>query len=127
MKSGTLLLRQVNSAFLQNGRPTSQVFRPTPKDKEKLSVYDGDMIDATAAYTHFTQKLGFQSSGVLSVTVGECDAFNLSAYPDPEPFPEHAVIDFSNHAKREVERIAKELRGLADQRGWLYRKEFSGQ
>jgi hypothetical protein len=44
MTEATLLLRQVHPSFIQHGRVTSQVFRPTLKDKRLLSVYDGDLI-----------------------------------------------------------------------------------
>jgi len=44
MNSDTLLLRQINPFWFQNGRETSQAFRPTPKDEKLLSVYGGDLI-----------------------------------------------------------------------------------
>jgi hypothetical protein len=34
----TLLHRQINPSWVQQGRVTSQAFRPTPKDESKLSV-----------------------------------------------------------------------------------------
>ena len=40
--SETLFLRQIHPTFVQNGRPTSQAFRPTPKDENQLSVYNGE-------------------------------------------------------------------------------------
>jgi len=39
MTENTLLLRQVHPSFVQDGKITSQVFRPTPKDENKLSMY----------------------------------------------------------------------------------------
>ena len=44
MTGTTLLLRQIHPSFVQDGRVTSQAFRPTPKDESLLSVYDGDQI-----------------------------------------------------------------------------------
>jgi hypothetical protein len=44
VNDSTLLLRQIHPGFFQYGRPSSQAFRPTPKDEKMLSVYDGDMI-----------------------------------------------------------------------------------
>jgi hypothetical protein len=123
MKDETELLRQVNPNFIQDGRVSSQVFRPTPKDQSCLSVYDGDLIEPSAAYAHFTSNLGFQSAGVQAVTVAECAGLDLPARPDPEPFPEHAVIDFSAFQKRQVETKGKQLRNLAETRGWRYRAE----
>lgn len=121
MTPTSLLLRQVHPDFLQLGRPTSQVFRPTPKDEEKLSVYDGDMITAEASLEHYTKALGFESEGVLAVTVTECDGEELPVTSDPEPFPEHCVIDFSGLAKKVIERKAKALSKLANARDWQYR------
>lgn len=120
MNSSTFLLRQINPAFVQLGRVTSQAFRPTPKDQHSLSAYHGDMIDAAAAWNHFTESLGLCSVGVQAITVSECVAVELSARRAPEEFPEHAVIDFSGHSKSLVERKAKQLTACASVRGWLY-------
>ena len=53
MNSQTLLLRQIHPSFIQQGRVTSQAFRPTPKDEMKLSVYDGDQMTPEEAFEHF--------------------------------------------------------------------------
>ena len=123
MNEYTLLLRQVNPAWVQAGRITSQTFRPTPKDESMLSVYDGDRIAPGKAWEHFTGVLGRRSVGVLAVSVPECSAQDLAVRPDPEHFPEHALIDFSRLDKSEVERKAKHLRAHAEVRGWLHRAE----
>jgi hypothetical protein len=116
----TLLLRQVHPTWIQSGRVTSQVFKPTPKDQQCLSVYNGDQITPADSWRHFTENLGCQSVGVLSVSVAECRQLNLNARPDPGPFPEHAVIDFGQHRGAQLEAKAKQLRALAVQRGWQY-------
>jgi hypothetical protein len=120
MESATLLLRQINPSFLVAGRVTSQAFHPTPKDKDLLSAYDGDLIGAEAAWNHFTQDQGLKSSGVLAVTLGECQAEGVSARPDPQLFPEHAVIDFTDKDKKAKKQIAGLLRDKAVARDWLY-------
>lgn len=120
MNSNTLLLRQVHPNFFQNGRVTSQAFRPTPKDEQKLSMYNGDQIDPQPAHRHYTETLDCASIGVLGVTVAECDELNLPAIEDPEPFPEHVVLDYSAFPKNAIEKIAKLLRVKAETRGWLY-------
>lgn len=122
MKQETLLLRQIHPSFVQQGRVTSQAFRPTPKDEHRLSVYDGDMIEPPPAYEHYTGTLGHASVGVMAVSVAECAGLNLPAVSDPEPFPEHAVIDFTGFEKRLVEKKAKLLKARAEQRDWLYRE-----
>lgn len=119
MGPDTILLRQVHPAFLQAGRPTSQVFRPTPKDHHRLSVDDGDRITAEAAWQRFTTG-GSSSVGVLGVSCGECAALNLAVDADGEPYPEHVSIVFEGLSQREREARAKELRNRAVARGWLY-------
>ncbi len=121
MKDSTLLLRQIHPAFLQYGRVSSQAFRPTPKDEQRLSVYDGDQIAPQPAYLHYTETLRLQSTGVMALTVAECQSRSLTVVSDPAPYPEHAVIDFSACSKSATERMAKEFRLLAEARGWLYR------
>lgn len=69
MKSGTLLFRQVNPSWMKLGRVTSQAFKPTPKDRGRLSAYDGDRMTAEKAWRHYTMELGYRSVGVLAVTV----------------------------------------------------------
>lgn len=120
MTASTLLLRQINPAFVQCGRVTSQAFRPTPKDRDLLSAYHGDMINPEAAWRHFTEFLSLSSAGVQAITLSECVDVDLTARHAPEKFPEHAVIDFSDHSKSQVERKAKKLTALASNRGWLY-------
>ncbi len=119
MNSQTLLLRQIHPSFVQQGRVTSQAFRPTPKDEMKLSVYDGDQISPEEAFDHFTSVLHQQSVGELAVTVAECASLDLKAEADPEPFPEHAIIDFTGLGRRDVESKGKKLKSIADARGWL--------
>ncbi|MBL8866508.1 MAG: hypothetical protein KF873_00885 [Gemmataceae bacterium] len=121
MTGTTLLLRQIHPAFVQNGFPTSQAFRPTPKDESHLSIYDGDRIDATAAWSHYTTVLQLSSVGTMAITVEECTAEGLPARSDPEPFPEHAIIDFSGLTDKECQRKGKKLQVKAVARGWLHR------
>jgi hypothetical protein len=120
MNESTVLLRQIHPSFIRNERPTSQAFRPTPKDQNLLSVYDGDMIIPEHAWQHFIRQPNCRSVGVMGVTVEECSDLKLSTRPDPEPFPEHEVIDFSAHSKSQCEKKAKHLRAKADERDWLY-------
>ena len=120
MTGATLLLRQIHPSWIQAGRVTSQAFRPTPKDESLLSVYDGDLIEPDASWSHFTTALKRASAGTLGVTVDECAAEDLSARPDPQPFPEHAVIDFTEFTDGQCEKKGKKLKVKADSRGWLF-------
>ena len=123
MTDATLLLRQVNPAWIQAGRITSQVFRPTPKDSKRLSVYDGDQISAEYARSHYVKELGYASVGVVAVTVAECEEQDLPVAPDPVPFPEHVVIKFDGHTNSQIKTKAKLLTQAAETRGWQYRTE----
>jgi len=116
----TLLLRQVHPGFLQNGRITSQVFRPTPKDERQLSCYNGDKIDALGAFQHFTSQPDCRSAGVVAVSKQECDQQTVPVIDDAEPFLEHCTIDFSSFSNGDIEKIAKTLKRQAESRGWLY-------
>jgi hypothetical protein len=116
----TLLHRQIHPSFIQQGRPTSQAFRPTPKDENKLSAYDGDKIQPKASWEHYTGFLHLASAGVMALTHAECVAQCLVVAEDGDPFPEHCSIDFSNLTKKAIEKAAKILAEGAIARGWLY-------
>ena len=119
----TWLLRQIPRSWIKGGHVTSQAFRPTHKDKGCISVYDGDRITPRDAWSHYTTILGFQSVGVVAVTVAECRERSLTVCGDPLPhFQEHILIDFRmKTTTMSVERIAKDLRASANLRGWLFR------
>lgn len=121
MKDQTQLLRQIHPSFVQDGKITSQAFRPTPKDDKKLSCYDGSRISAEGAFNHFVKSPECRSAGVMAVTVMECTAMDLPVVPDPVAFAEHILIDFAAFEKREVERKAKLLRALAESRDCLFK------
>jgi hypothetical protein len=116
----TLLYRQVHPAFTDNsGKPTSQVFTP---NSGLLSIYDGSLISAQAAWTHYTTILNLQSVGVIAVTVAECLGAGLRVYSDPQPnFDEHSLIDFRRlSSTSQGKRTAKKLLDLAVLRSWLF-------
>ena len=125
MTEHDLLLRQVHPSFVQQGRVTSQAFRPTPKDEQRLSVYDGNLIAPRAAWQHYTETMGHSSVGIQAVSRTECAELALRVIPDPIPFPEHILIDFSGFTKNQIETRAKELRLRAEARGWLFLEHSS--
>ncbi len=120
MDDATLLLRQIHPSFVQGGQVSSQAFTPTPKDQNQLSVYDGDQLSPDKSFEHYTETLGLASAGVLSVTIGECNVLELPVRPDPEPFKEHVVIDFSDLGSSQRKNKAKQLKRKAVIRGWLH-------
>lgn len=122
MSEETLLYRQVHPSFLDGERPTSQVFKPTPKDQNRLSVYNGDKVSAQEAWKHYTQELGYKSVGVLAVQVQECTPLELDVQEAPLPnSPAHAVIIFpASWSRGKIESVAKSLTSLAIKRNWQY-------
>jgi len=135
MQKSTLLHRQVHPSFTQDNKISSQVFEedkitnlhitslvftPTPKDDNKLSVYNGDKFTAEESHTHFTAS--FQSAGVVSVSVEECESITLSAFEDNNPFNGHSVIDFKDLGKKDVKAKAKLLKSFAVKRDWSFKK-----
>lgn len=122
-----MLYRQVHPSWLREGRITSQVFNPFPKDKGLLSVTREEMTTAEATYSLFTSR-GFFSVGVVAVKVEECSQTALEAYHDPEDKagfedPAHSVIDFRAliNLDKERKRRAQVLADKAKQRGFIYR------
>ena len=120
MNDDTLLYRQVHPSWIVDGVATSLTFLPSRRHQYLLSVYDGDKIDPEAAWHHYHSKLGLASAGVLGVSVAECNDLQLPARPDPAPFPEHAVINFTGLSNSKRERKADRLKAAANERGWLF-------
>lgn len=114
-----LLYRQVNPAWIQNGQISSQTFRPTPKDAGLLSTYDSALISAASAYEHYVGS-NLASAGVMAVSVHEVTVCGLTWRPDPEPFPSHAVIDFTELNNSRIRAISSKLAEFARIRTWEY-------
>lgn len=122
MTPETLLLRQIHPSFIQNGRVTSQAFRPTPKDEGFLSVDDGDRVSAEAAWQRFAGNPDCKSAGVQAISQAECAAQELAVIEDGQPHPEHCSVDFTAFDKKAIEKKSKLLRAQAETRGWLFRE-----
>ena len=121
MNDDTLLYRQVHPNWIVNGNVSWQTFRPTPKDNGLLSVYDGDQIAPEQSRLHYVNDLRLESAGVVGVSVAQCNDLQLRVRPDPAPFPEHAVIDFTGLSGNQTRRKAGRLKAAANKRGWLFR------
>ena len=85
MNPDTLLHRIIKPDWwIQADLVSCQAFRPAPQDGNLLSVYDVDQIAPEAAYNHYAGDSDKPSpSGVLSVTVEECEFQHLPVIPDP--------------------------------------------
>ncbi len=85
-----------------------------------LSVDNGDLIGVEAAFTRFIDCTNCRSTGVMGVTLDECNQRKLPVHEDGVPHPEHCSIDFSALNKSQVEKAAKYLKRKAEDRGWLH-------
>lgn len=130
MQKDTLLLRQVHPSFIQADKIssqvfsiTSQVFKPTPKDNNKLSVYNGEKYSPQESHTHFTNiDKSYKSHGVVAVSVEECNNEVLNCEENNIPFDGHSFIDFEPLSINQIEKKAKKLKNYAMSRGWLYKQ-----
>ncbi len=117
-----LLWRHVHPSWVRDGEPTSQAFKPTPKDQGKLSVSRGSLTTAPKAFAMHTESLGLDAVGTWAVSVGEvvAEPIVLSVYGDPVSAPvsdpAHALIDSSAQSRKSVETKAKLLLAAARRR-----------
>lgn len=116
------LWRQVHPSWVgDDGHPSSQAFKPTPKDQGMLSIGVGGKISAEGAYVHHTQKLGHKSQGSWAVTSGEARAVALDCYEQPlDDTPHHGFVDFRGLPRKASEANAKVLLASARDRGRVY-------
>jgi hypothetical protein len=126
MTGVTLLLRQIHPNFVQEGFAGSVAFRPNESDEGLLSVYDGDLITAEESWTHYTSVSKKKSAGTTALSVDECTAESLPARPDPDPFPEHAVVDFTAIEEKHWRTKSKKLQAKARARGWQHQAPATG-
>jgi hypothetical protein len=101
---------------------SSQTFRPTPKDNGLLSVYNGEVFDAYAAFDHFTSQ-GHPSVGVVAVTPAECESIPVPVLDDNNPFHGHCSLDYRKLSGTGIKKAASTLKANAQERGWLYKQE----
>jgi len=125
MTPETILYRQVHESWIKNSRPTSQAFKPTPKDNNRLSVHYGAMLTAEEAWLYYTKQLQLDSGGVVAVTVAECNFLDLPVEPNAVSLAKsdsirHAEINFESFSGNTLKKKARQLREFAMQRGWLY-------
>ena len=101
---------------------TSVDFNPFRRTDPNLSAYDSRLISAEAAYRHFVGQ-GNRASGVMAVTVDECERLGLTIVSDPLPTnAAHALIRFDAipNRKNAFRSIASQLKDFANRRGWIY-------
>lgn len=105
-----LLFRQVHPTWIVDGVPSSQTFKPTPKDEGKLSIALASKIDAEGAYRHHIEVLKLASVGSWAVTVAEVTEAELNSFEEPlDDSPAHGFVDYRGLARRPTEKAAKVL------------------
>lgn len=133
MENKLLLHRQIHPTFVVNGVVSNQAFlennliissgafTPTENDKDKLSMYNGDVFSAEDSFNHYTVKN--LSHGVLSVSIEEVNSeISLILEMDNDPFEGHCSINFSSiTSKNQKTKRAGKLRDFAIQRNWTYK------
>lgn len=119
-----LLYRQVHPSFIQAERPSSQAFKPTPKDEKLLSVARGSMTDPVSAHDLHVRAKGLQSAGTWAISVAEAQAEDLPTFPDPLTAPvgdpAHALVDFTAQSNSQVNTKGSRLAAKARDRGRLH-------
>jgi hypothetical protein len=121
-----VMLRQIHPTFIEDGEPSSQPFRPTPKDENKLSVDRGSKTTPAGAYDLFVAS-GLKSVAVYGVSVAEFGDQGVSCHPDAIEAgdgivanPAHAFADYSAHADSKQKTVAKRIKLKAIARGRLH-------
>lgn len=133
MENKTLLHRQINPSFVVNDFVSNQAFyeneifissgafNPSEKDKDKLSVYNGDKFTPESSFNHFKKQ--YDSYGVLSLSIEEIELIEpLKTIEDNDPFDGHCYIDFAEIvSKNQKSKRAGKLRDFAEKRGWTFK------
>ena len=133
MKEKLLLHRQIHPSFVVNNIVSNQAFlensiiistnafRPTDKDEDKLSVYNGDIFTPEESFINFTKN--YKSYGVLSLSIQEVESESpLFIEMDNYPFEGHCSINFSSlTTKNQKIKKASKLRDFAVKRSWTYK------
>ena len=118
------LWRNAHPDWIVDGKLTSQVFRPTPKDRQKISTAREAKVSAEDSFKEFTEEFEFNSAGVWAVSVGEVHDEGLrSIYDERSPstatpcLTGHSSIDFTGISNSQAKRIGGRLRDRAEVRG----------
>lgn len=118
-------------------RPSSQLFKPTPKDEGKLSVADGNKTTPEDFFNEFTDAMGLQSRGIWGIAKEEIAPVEgvtqknedgsedeiILEYEEDEGRGKpqgHCLLDMSGLSKSLTKRVAKTLRNKAVEHGCLY-------
>jgi|GEM_PF-705043 len=132
--------RQISPAWITSeGTVSMQAFRPTSKDKRKLSLASSDGLTAEDSLINHIAR-GNKSGGVVGVSNMEVEMAFSDLEPRPEvptlctrtivrdndPFDGHEIVDFTELTKKECQTVASALSSASNDRGWLFRPARTG-
>jgi hypothetical protein len=116
-----LLHRNVHPLFVLDNRITSQAFLLKKEDLGQLSVQQNSKASAKVAYERYTA-LGYESAGIWSVTIAECDELNLKVYDDPlDNDDSHSIVDLTAYSSKQARKLTDKLSRKAQDRGCQYK------
>lgn len=76
----------------KENRPNSDCFNMS-RGQDGVSVYDGTNLSAEEAFKHWTEVLEYAATGVVTITVGDCQELKIEVKPDPKPdSPHHTLL-----------------------------------
>lgn len=124
MNGDEVLFRQIHPEWVQDGLPTSQGFRPTPKDAGSLSVDRSTLCTAHDSYALHADVKQLATAGTWGVSVEEFAEVLVECRPDPiEATPTepanaaHAVADFTPLPANRWKPVSQKLKTVAARRG----------
>ena len=99
---------------------SSQAFLLKQEDFGELSVQRDSRAKPKIAYERYIA-LGFESIGVWSVTIEECNELSLKAYYDPmDKDDSHSIVDLRAYNTKQARKRTDKLASKARDRGCQY-------
>ena len=103
---------------MREGRPSTQLFRPRPKDQGKVSVDRESVIKTAQASRDLAIKNRFPSTGTWAISVAEVNGETLDVFADSsQRNPAHATIDMTAQSPAQQANAADRLHSLSLNRG----------
>jgi hypothetical protein len=114
------LHRNAHPDFIQDGRISTQVFNLKTDDEGLLSLQQNAKAAPEIAYQRYTTR-GFQSGGIWSITIAECELLTLQTYDDPiDGDDSHALTDLTAYSRSQARKLTDKLTVKARERGCQY-------
>lgn len=135
-----ILRRQVVETWTKDGVPMSVAFVPTPKDERKLST-DRQRASAQKSFERYEEAMGTAPNATWGISIGEVLDANQALAQDlreagqlivvddagvDDNHEDHASVCFpaiplsKNQERKSYERLGKDLKRVAIERGKLF-------